>query len=116
MDDGSRGDTTILDNIVEVLNSAVKCDPVAMGKLLENRVPCNEALANHSLVQSAECDFKFDDEQGPQKKTLDSVGPLGIINAIVEKLTGQRVAAEYDEEDNLLRFIPYWVAEDRFGV
>jgi hypothetical protein len=115
MDDGSRGETT-LDKIVEVLNSAVQNDPVAMKNLLGNRVPCNEALANHPLVQSAECDFEFDDEQGSQKKTLDSIGALGVINAIVEKLTGQRVAAEYDEEDNLLRFIPYWVAEDRFGV
>lgn len=74
--------------IVEVLNEAFKADPSAISNMiLGNRVECNKALADHPLVTvRLEEDGKF------------TLGALGLINAVVEKVTGQRVAAGLDDQ------------------
>lgn len=79
---------------LDTLNEAVKADPQAMLSLCENRVPCNDVLADHPTIQV--CGFD---------PTV--VGMIGIVNGICEKLTGKRVAADFDAEGNLLAFVEY---------
>jgi hypothetical protein len=55
---------------VELLNEAFTMDPEALTALTNNRVPCNEALADHPTIQVL-------DEDGSPK-----VGLLGILNGI----------------------------------
>ncbi len=88
-----------IEDILEVLNSAYKCDSNAIHALMFNRVPCNKDLANHPFVV-------VDDS-----KTLDDkvfmVGALGLINGIVEKLTGDRVAMVWDDSSGSNKFIGF---------
>lgn len=57
--------------LIERLNEIAKHDPVAMGKLIDARVECNEALADHPSVQVHVHD-------GPP-----TVGFLGMLNGII---------------------------------
>jgi len=76
-----------LQPILDVLNSVLKnpIDLMAMHTLIEHRVPCSQELIDHPLVVCS----------GTDEKPL--VGFLGILNAVVEKVTGERVAVKYDE-------------------
>jgi hypothetical protein len=86
--------TDVYKTFLDILNDAVKADPVAMTDLCESRVPCNDELADHPTIQV--CGFD-----------PIVVGMIGVINGICEKLTGKRVAADFDEEGNLLAFVEY---------
>ena len=77
-----------IDTVVRTLNEAFAADPAALHALLVNRVPCNQALADHSTLQVTQ------DPALPE--TTYVVGLLGVINGIVEELTGDRVAARWD--------------------
>jgi hypothetical protein len=87
------------DEVIGFLNHLLFFDRAAIEALVENRIPCNEALADHPSVQV--CDL----EQGSPK-----VGLLGILNG----LCGTRedgwgfIAAVYEEgptgENQLVRF------------
>lgn len=59
---------------VAILNRALDADPVAVSCLVNNRIPCNDLLANDPSVQVGHTD---DD---PLKGF--EVGMLGIINGI----------------------------------
>jgi len=61
----------LANQLIDSLNEIAKHDPVAMGKLIEARVPCNEALADHPTVQ-------VDAHEGSP-----TVGLLGILNGLV---------------------------------
>jgi len=63
-------DDLIADRIIEVLNSALEADPAAVYALVESRVPCNEALADHPTIQVLA-------EGGTY-----GVGLLGILNGL----------------------------------
>lgn len=43
-----------LDEAIAYLDELVTLDTPAMGALIANRVPCNEALADHPAVQASE--------------------------------------------------------------
>jgi hypothetical protein len=58
------------EEVVEVLNEALKLDAAAITKLVNMRVPCNEKLAKHPTIQVA------------KDKDSTKVGMLGIINGI----------------------------------
>ena len=62
--------TVTPDKAVAYLNELIEIDGAAIGALIENRVPCNQSLAEHPSVQvSGEYDnFK--------------VGLLGILNGL----------------------------------
>ncbi len=79
---------------VDVLNEALKADGSTLRTLVSTRYECNGALADHPTIQVAMSG----------KKPV--VGLLGIINGIVERQTGERIAACYDSEDgfNLIGF------------
>lgn len=84
----------VFKTFLDTLNEAVKADPVAMAALCESRVPCNDVLADHPTIQV--CGFD-----------PSVVGVIGIVNGICERLTGKRVAADFDTDNNLVRFEEY---------
>ncbi len=90
----------VVDEVLEVLNSAFNADPSAIHALVENRVPCNAELADHPHI--------------PVDTNLhsDVVGVMGMINGILSALSVNRVAAMWSEPDahgrcKLLGFVGY---------
>lgn len=82
-----------IDIVVNTLNEALKGDPEALTDLLNFNVPCNQSLANHPTVQV----YDIGNNQY-------AVSVLGLLNGVVEVLTGERIAAIYDEEEKLISF------------
>ena len=77
-----------IDEVIEVLNEALKLDPYAIQRLAGTRIRCNEELADHPTVQvSTGCNVAFE------------VGLLGIINGLfgVDDRGWGPIAAYYDE-------------------
>jgi len=67
-----------VDHAVEVLNEALKADAEVISRLVNQRLPCNDVLANHPTIQVAphvvkEGDFAYANYE---------VGLLGIINGL----------------------------------
>jgi hypothetical protein len=62
-----------LDEAIQALNSMLAADPEAMLALVEARVPCNDALANHPTCQVG------------GDKGAYAVGMLGVLNGIFGK-------------------------------
>jgi hypothetical protein len=60
----------LLDEVIEFLNGLIKLDGPAMGALIANRVPCNQAFADHPTVQVAAQNGGY------------HVGFLGILNGM----------------------------------
>ena len=85
---------------VAILNELVTCDPVAMHALVEQRVPCNQALENHPTAQVGE-------HEGQVR-----IGLLGVLNALFGALDAKAgkfagwgiIAAEYDDDGTLVKF------------
>lgn len=65
-------------DVVALLNEAVKLDPAAMHALVESRVPCNEALADHPTIQVS----VYDERTGEPTPGQFKVGILGILNGL----------------------------------
>ena len=83
------GSMRLLGVVLATLNEAYKSDAAAIHALICNRVPCNKKLANHPTVQV-------------ELNTVASgksyaVGMLGVLNGVVERMTGERVAASFRE-------------------
>jgi len=75
-----------IDTVINVLNRALKADPGAVREVFAHRTPCNKDLAHDPTVQVLQC---CDGDL--------TVGALGLINGIVEEMTGERVVAIYDD-------------------
>jgi hypothetical protein len=75
--------------IVDLLNDAVKCDAVGIAALISQRVPCNDALANHPTIQCV-C---------PETPKTDDcrVGLVGLLNGIAA-IDGELIEAMFDGE------------------
>lgn len=73
--------------IRDLLNEIHLLDRQALGALLANRVPCNEALADHPTVQVGDANGGF------------TVGLLGILNGLagVDSKGRGAVAAKFEE-------------------
>jgi hypothetical protein len=89
-----------------ILNEALQADPEAIKALLNIRVPCNQALAEHPTIQ-----VRGYDARG--KLCPPSIGVLGLINGISDD-PNYVIAMEIDDskEDpdgpvTPLRFIAY---------
>ena len=81
---------------VKVLNSAVLSDSEAMNALVETRVPCNDALADHPTIQV------LADDDGSNAR----VGLLGILNGIFGTMDNGRgfIEAVCDDDGKLKGF------------
>jgi hypothetical protein len=87
-----------LDHVVDKLNEIFTTDPDAMRALLNNRVECNQTMANHNSVQV----------MGTEDKP--TVGILGILNGLIEPLVGGRIAVKLGEGMKVTEFIKYPLA------
>ncbi len=76
--------------VLAVLNEALQADRHAITMLLENRIPASFELADHPTIQ-----LTLDEAGNPM------VGALGVLNGVIQTLTGKRVAAVYEEEDGI---------------
>jgi len=66
------------EDVVKLLNEAVKLDPAAMRALVEARVPCNEALADHPTIQVS----AYNEQTGKPTPGNFKVGILGLLNGL----------------------------------
>lgn len=82
-----------LDAVLRILNEGFKADPGAMHALCSNRVPCNAALALHPSILVGDVPTGA----RPQSE-LFCVGAIGLLNGVVEALTGERVAQKWTDE------------------
>ena len=83
-----------VDEMVIYLNSLLKIDRQAIAALLANRVPCNQALADHKSVQVQAQNGGF------------HVGMFGIINGLFSAFAdgfGQ-IMYVFDDDGNLSHF------------
>lgn len=63
-------DIILAEKVVGYMNELVELDRVCIGAMVENRIPCNEALANHASCQVM-------DQHGDV-----CVGLLGVLNGL----------------------------------
>jgi hypothetical protein len=93
---------------IQLLNEAFKADPAAMHALIVNRVPCNKALAEHPLIPVSYNTVLNSPE------TTYYVGMLGIINGILDKVTGNTIFVQCGEDcygDGFRRIIGFGIAK-----
>lgn len=76
---------------IESLNEAFKADPKAVWTLMNAYTPCNEALADHPTVQVISKEV--------EGKETFTVGPLGLINGVVEAALGHRICIMTSDEN-----------------
>lgn len=79
-----------IETAVRVLNEALKADQLAITRLINHREACNDALADHPTVQVSSV-------LNPGAGWQTNVGALGILNGVLEAMTGERVMAVYDD-------------------
>ena len=92
-------DTVTVDQAIEFLNELVKLDRDAMQLLIDQRVRCSEALADHYAVQV----------HGTVQAGFWAVGFLGVLNGLFGTINdgGSRtmwgkICAVYDEQSGIL--------------
>lgn len=82
------------------MNDLLLLDRSAISKLIESRVSCNQALANHETVQVV----NIKPESDPEYK----VGILGLLNGLcgVDEDGFGFIVGEFDEDDKtIIKFI-----------
>lgn len=79
----------MLSNILKLLNEMAKADPVGVSNLLTMTVPSNLAMAKHPLV-TVQTFLMLN-------VPIHRLSGLGLVNAVIEAATGQRVMARFDE-------------------
>ena len=79
--------------VLDELNQAFKDDPAAIQSLLQNRVPCNDALVAHPTVQVTEI--------ATISGEYYAVGALGLVNSVIETIFQKRIAVKFSEPDEL---------------
>ena len=84
-----------LEETINFLNQLVACDQETVTRLIETRVPCSQALADHPTVQV----------QAYDNQPL-VVGILGILNGLfgVDEEGWGAITATFDNNKNLLFF------------
>lgn len=97
-----------MQTVIDTLNEALSLDPKAIQELLECNVDCNQGICDHPTIQVM--------ERADRRRF--SLRPLGLINGIIEPITGQRIMAVYDDFDGaqpekLIRFEGYHPAATR---
>lgn len=77
-----------LSAIADLMNEAFRLDPDAISELAETRVPCNQALADHPVIQ-----VRADRPGAPCR-----VGLLGLLNGLTQP-TGSRFEGMYETNE-----------------
>lgn len=94
MDPGGAGGMTTINEAITILNTILEADRGALQQLIDHRVLCNEALADHPTVQVGAVNGEY------------CVGVLGVINGLfgVDERQWGFIAAEYNDAGQLERF------------
>ena len=82
----------ITQKITSMLNVMVEQDRIAIESIIEQRVPCNEAITNDPYIVVG----------GNGEGDGDIVGLVGIMNGIVGHLEGGKIFAQLSDEDGHL--------------
>lgn len=87
----------MLIRVLNCLNSAYAADPQAVHALMANRVPVNQALADHPLIEVQ------------QTKVVPgfNLGMIGVINGIMRCLDLPNVAGNWETNTDTLEFIGF---------
>ncbi len=94
----------LADQACTVMNEAFALDPDAIRMLTCQMVKANQGIADHPTIVVG---------QAPCKWTLS---PLGLINGIVDQLSGYRIAANWSDtknEDGSYTFLGFVVVEKK---
>lgn len=85
------------ENLAAFLTELVVLDRQFMTDLVNTRHPCNEAILSHPFIQVL-CNDDMSDARA---------GFLGVLCGIAEKFAGRRLAANFDDADQLVGFSCY---------
>lgn len=91
----AQADHEAVDTMIRFLNGLLELDSDAIARLIEVRVPCNKALAEHPTVQTL------------AEKKIYSVGLLGILNGYIgiDADGWGFICAVFDDSNKLTKFI-----------
>lgn len=81
-------DQLVAERVLKIMNEAIALDKAAISALIFNRVPCNEALANHPTIAVGSRWGGY------------TIGLMGILNGLCGT---QKIAAQFgvDEVDTI---------------
>lgn len=85
-----------INQIIKRLNEAYEADPKAIESLFNNRISCNDKIADHPTF------IVSDTSTGP------TLGILGILNGILADFTKERIAAMIDDETKSIKGFTLW--------
>jgi hypothetical protein len=66
-----------IEAVVATLNEAFRLDPAALHAMICNRVPCNQALAEHPTIVVGDCYY------GDERVQHFNLGFVGLLNGIL---------------------------------
>jgi hypothetical protein len=81
------------EEIVNLLNRAIKKDPEAIQSIMDHRVPTKFS--------------RWDNEDPWILGHEETIGPLGIINGLIKELLGETIAASYTKDGKLTHFMKF---------
>jgi len=86
----NESDMVTVDDAIKLLNELLELDRPAVAALIANRVPCNEALADHETVQCSAQHNGF------------HVGMLGVLNGLFGTLPNGwgKITAVFEDSDD----------------
>lgn len=95
----------LANEFIRVLNEAVELDKAALHKLIEFRVRCSKALADHPMIQ-VRTTQESNNTGAAMLVDVHRVGLLGILNGIlgVDEFEQAYLAGNYDDEGKLTNF------------
>lgn len=94
-----HSNTEILQSFLDVLNEGLECDANAMHSLIVNRVPCNMKLADHPTIEVS--------KNGVLAGNNFTVGLLGVINGILERITRRKITFRFEEHEGKARLADF---------
>lgn len=85
--------TPTIETAVRILNEAFAADPAAIHALQCIRIPCGNALVDHPTVI-------VDGAHAVGKPEQATIGLLGLLNGVLEAMTGKRAATHWEMPDD----------------
>lgn len=85
----------MIEKAIEALNAAFAADPKAMREIFAWSTGCNKTLADHPTVQVGDREGEY------------YVRVIGILNGVIEPITGERIAMLYDDDKNFVGFVKF---------
>ena len=103
MDNKIFGELCMIEDAIDYLNSLLEADREAVSNLVENRVQCNNDLANHPTCEVKQGCYGINGSEY-------YVGMLGVINGLLRDPSNPQpgpICAVFDSRNKLVRFEKY---------